>query len=100
VSNISANNFSPHLFWDIDKENLDFQHSKSQIIYQVVEFGFRKDWEVLKTLYSRDDIAREVVNFRNLDKTTLAFLSVFLQLDKSEFRCYRDKPSAASFWNS
>ena len=31
--------FSSHLFWDLNKSNLDFEKSKAQIIFQVVEYG-------------------------------------------------------------
>ncbi len=100
MSNISFNSFSPHLFWDLDKKNLDFQKSRAQIIYQVVEFGLRSDWEIVKTIYSREEILSEAVKFRSLDKVTLAFLSHYLQIAKTEFRCYKDSRSAMSFWNS
>jgi hypothetical protein len=29
--------FSPHLFWDVNKDKLDFNINKSQVIQQVLE---------------------------------------------------------------
>jgi hypothetical protein len=38
-ANYSIQDFSKHLFWDTDRDTLDFDKSKSQIIYQVLEYG-------------------------------------------------------------
>ena len=50
----SISDFSPHLFWDVDRDTLDFEKSKETIIYQVLEFGMMKDWKMLQDLYSKD----------------------------------------------
>lgn len=93
-------NFSPHLFWDLNKSKLDFEKSKSQIIFQVVEYGLMSDWLLIQKIYSREEIKEVVTNLRNLDKVTLSYLAHFFQLDKTQFRCYTSSQSAQSFWNS
>ncbi|MBM3455515.1 MAG: hypothetical protein FJX80_10250 [Bacteroidetes bacterium] len=93
-------NFSPHLFWDLNKSKLDFEKSKSQIIFQVVEYGLMSDWLLIQKIYSREEIKEVVTNLRNLDKVTFAYLAHFFQLDKTQFRCYTISQSAQSFWNS
>jgi hypothetical protein len=96
----NINEFSEHLFWDVDRTKLDFQKSKEQIVYQVVEYGLMKDWLLLQKIYNRDTLKEIVLNLRVLDKVTLAFLAHFFQVDKSNFRCYRSSQSARNFWNS
>ena len=40
---ISINDFSPHLFWDVDLSNFDFQKHKVHLIHKVLEHGLMKD---------------------------------------------------------
>ena len=92
--------FSPHLFWDVDKSKLDFEKSKEQIVYQVVEYGLMKDWLLLQKIYKKEVLKEIVMNLRVLDKVTLAYLSHYFQVDKTQFRCFNNSQSAQSFWNS
>ena len=93
-------NFSTHLFWDMDKSKLDFEKSKSQIIYHVVEYGFMSDWLLVQKIYPLEEIKTVVLNLRSLDKVTLSYLAHFFKIDKTKFRCYTSSQSAQSFWNS
>jgi hypothetical protein len=97
---LNINDFSKHLFWDTDRDKLDFKKSKEQIVYQVVEYGLMKDWLLLQRIYSREALKEIVLNLRVLDKVTLAFLAHFFQVDKTKFRCYKNSQSAQNFWNS
>jgi len=84
----------------LDKENVDFEFSKNQVIVQVVEFGTLKDWELLQQLYDRDVLKQTLQNARSLDKIILAFLSVYFNTAKSAFRCFNQNASTTNFWNS
>lgn len=97
---ITLDDFSPHLFWDMDKENLDFEKSKAQIVFQVVEYGMMKDWELLQRIYTLSQIKQTVLKLRSLDSVTLSFLAHFFKVDKTKFRCYTQTQSPSSFWNS
>jgi hypothetical protein len=97
---IKITDFSPHLFWDVDRDKLNFERSKEQIVYQVVEFGLMSDWLLLQRVYSFDELKKIATNLRTLDKITLSFLAHFFKIDKSEFRCYTTSQSAQNFWNS
>jgi hypothetical protein len=99
-ANYSIQDFSKHLFWDTDRDTLDFDKSKSQIIYQVLEFGTIDDWRIVQAVYDKETLRDVVTNLRNLDRVTLAFIAAYLKLDKTEFRCYTEKPSVQDFWNS
>ncbi len=93
------NQFSNHLFWDIDKAHVNLRQHKSQIIFKVVEFGFLSDWELIKELYSKEEIVEVVTNLRTLDKRTHSYLSLVLNIDKTKFRCYTQQQSSPNFWN-
>ncbi len=93
-------NFSPHLFWDMDKSKIDFDTAKAQIFFEVVEYGLMSDWILIQKIYSKDILKNIALNLRTLDKVTLAYLSHFFQVDKTQFRCYKTSQSPGSFWNS
>lgn len=84
---ITINDFSPHLFWDVNRNELDFYKTKEQIIFQVVEFGLMKNWELLQKVYPKETLKEVVLNLRSLDKVTLSFLAHYLKIDKTQFRC-------------
>ncbi len=92
--------FSPHLFWDMDKSKMDLNTSKKQIIHQVVEYGQLDDWNLLRALYTSDEIIAVVTHLPSLDVVTLSFLAHYYHIDKNQFRCYKPNASATDFWKS
>ncbi|MEM0517764.1 DUF6922 domain-containing protein [Aequorivita flava] len=96
----SISHLSEHLFWDVDKAELDFEKSKEFIIHRVLEYGLMEDWELIKEIYGLETIKQISLQFRELDAVTLSFLSAIFKIDKKEFRCYTNKTSMPSFWNS
>lgn len=99
IKSLSINDLSAHLFWDINKDALDFVKSKNTIIHRVLEFGVLQDWKIIKEVYGLTEIKNTSLKFRSLDPVTLSFLSHYFQLDKSDFRCYTSNPSSPSFWD-
>ncbi len=84
---ITINDFSQHLFWDVDLNRFDFELYKSHFIQKVLEYGFIKDWNLLKELYGLDTIKEIFLNLRSLDAVTLFYLAAIFKIDKTEFRC-------------
>ena len=85
--------FSPHLFWDTEKSNLDFNSNKAQIIHQVLEYGMLSDWKIIARLYGIEEIASTCCSFRNLDPRALTFISTLSGIPLEKFRCYSTKQS-------
>lgn len=96
----TINDLSEFLFWDMDKSAIDFKKSKKSIIYKVLEYGTTNDWKIIKEVYGLEDIKKVAITFRSLDPVTLAFLTNYFQLNKTDFRCYTNKLSVQNFWNS
>lgn len=90
---------SPHLFWDVDISSLDFEESKEQIIYKVLEYGVINDWNIIKKVYGLEIIKKTATKLRSLDDVTISFLSNLFQIEKTKFRCYKPKPSSQNYWN-
>lgn len=97
---ITIEDFSKHLFWDIDLNGFDLEKHKSQLIHKVLEYGLMKDWELLKKLYGLNTIKEVSLRLRSLDAVTLSYLSAIFDIDKTEFRCYKHKQLLPNSWNS
>lgn len=90
---------SAHLFWDVSVEEVDLEQHASFIVERVMRYGKLKDWLLIKKIYGLEKIKTIVVELRELDDFSIAFLSLILNIKKEAFRCYRQKQSQPSFWN-
>lgn len=97
---ITIADFSHHLFWDVDLNGFDLEKHKSQLIQKVLEYGFMKDWELLKKLYGLETIKEVSLQLRSLDAVTLSYLSAIFNIDKTAFRCFRHRQLYPNLWNS
>ena len=86
--NVDYSEFSAHLFWDTDRSLLDAEKSKSYIIKQVLEFGYDRDWGLLKSIYSLDEIKTAVMNMRTLEKKAIEFIACITRKNIKDYRCY------------
>lgn len=99
-ANITVNDFSKHLFWDVDLDRFDLQKHKVQLIHKVLEYGKIEDWNLIKVCYGMETIKEVCLNLRSLDPVALPFVATLFKIDKKEFRCYRHKQSVQNYWNS
>lgn len=97
---ITINDFSKHLFWDVDLDGFEFEKHKSHLIQKVLEYGFINDWNLLKTIYGLETIKQVSLNLRSLDAVTLSYLSAIFNINKEEFRCYKHRQLFPNLWNS
>jgi hypothetical protein len=92
------NLFSNNLFWDVETATLDLEKHIRFIIERVLMRGRLVDWSTLLQVYSAEQIKREIVKIRYLDKVTLQFCVTFFQVPKSRFRCYKLTRSNPELW--
>lgn len=97
---ITISDFSQHLFWDVDLDGFDFQKHKVHLIHKVLEYGYIKDWNLVKEIYGLQTIKEVSLNLRSLDAVTLSYLAAIFNIDKTEFRCYKHKQLFPNYWNS
>ena len=97
---ITIDDFSPHLFWDVDLDGFELNKYQSFFIQRVLEYGKIKDWELIKQLYGMEAIKIAALNARSLDAVTLSFVSTIFNIDKTEFRCYKHRQLCPTLWNS
>lgn len=98
-SNHTIADFSPHLFWDVNKEKLDLTLNKAQVIQQVLEYGLLSDWIIINDLYGVKRIAETAITFRQLDPMALSFIATLSGMPKELFKCYSTKPLIPQHWN-
>jgi len=97
---ITIDDFSKHLFWDVDLTDFDFEKHKIHLIHKVLEYGLINDWNLLKEFYGLETIKEVSLNLRSLDAVTLSYLSTIFKIDKTEFRCYKHRQLFPTYWNS
>ena len=96
--NLSIKDFPKHLFWDVNRDNLDWERSKQTIIRNVLEYGLINDWNMIYNYYGIDEIARVVMKLKYLDKKSIAFVSLLSKIPKEKFLCYTAKQSNPKHW--
>lgn len=97
--NTTLKNLSPHLFWDVDIDQLDLKKHKSLILERVFNYGQLKDIKIVLRLYGTQDLQRDIVRLKNLSNKSLHFLSFYFSIPKDQFKCYTQKQSKNQHWN-
>ena len=87
-SDFDWNDFSPHLFWDVDRNALKLPEHGVYVLAQVVDFGLQQDWDLLKSVVSEEQMKSWALQAPSLDPVTVSFLAHYLQIDRSNFRCF------------
>jgi len=90
---------SSNLFWDIDLENFDNIRNRRLIIERVFTLGDLDDLKEIIRFYGIEIIKEEIVKAGNLDKKTLAWAGIYLDIPKTRFRCYTKRQSEKTYWN-
>ena len=98
-SKLQIQQFSKHLFWDVNRTNIDPEQHKSYIIKQVLEYGLLNDWRLIQNYYGNKQIAEVSKSYRELDKKALSFISFLSKTPLKEFRCYTYHQSTPKHWN-
>ena len=80
---------SKYLFWDVDTRKLNYESRASFILERVFTMGMQEDEWKVNRYYGIEQIRKEVIKCKSLDKKTLNYLSVFYGIPKKEFACYR-----------
>jgi hypothetical protein len=91
--------FSPTLFWDVDKAALDFEQHAAHVVDKALNRGTWEDFKTALRYYGRARMADIVKNLRYMDKKTLQFSSVYFHIPITEMRCYIWQQSNPSHWD-
>ena len=95
----NIDNFSSHLFWDIDKNELSFETNKDFIVKRILEYGLLHDWTQLNKFLDINEITSIAKRFKKLDKRAVSFIATISNTPKKHFKCYTTKQSTPQHWN-
>ena len=84
--------FTKGLFWNFNKEKLDFLEHKNLIIERIIEAGLENDEILMWKLYSYEDIKNVAINIEYLSPDKLIYMAFVLKINEEEFKCYGQKP--------
>jgi len=90
---------TPHIFWDVDVESIDVEKNGVFILQRVLQYGLLQDWLILKSSLGYEKIKSIAVSISTLDDVSISFLSNLLKIEKSEFKCYKNRQSNQNYWN-
>ena len=91
---------SPHLFWDIDLDDLDIDIHAPQIVQRVLEYGEIDDWRYIRDYYGLPRIAAICMQLRTLRPEALSFVCCMTGTKKTDYRCYLYTQLRPTLWNS
>jgi hypothetical protein len=80
---------SKHLFWDYNISTLDPYIDRNLILERVFSRGTENDEKEVFNYYGKSVIKKSVLNIKYLDKRTLNYLSIILDISKENFGCYK-----------
>ena len=87
------------LFWDVNINTINENTNKRLIIERVFTLGDIAHVKEIIKYYGIETIKEEIVNAGFLDKKTLSWLSIFLEIPKNKFKCYKKTQSNKIHWN-
>ena len=68
---------------------LDPHIDKKMVLERVFSRGTENDEKEIFLFYGKEEIKNTVPEIKNLDKKTLNYLSVVLNIPKENFKCYK-----------
>ena len=76
--------FSQNLFWDSSLADIDLRKNKQYIIERVITRGRLSDFNILLTLYPREEVIRAITKSKEMDTKTAHFCSWYFQIPQEK----------------
>ena len=86
---LNLKTLSPHIFWDVDIENLSVTDHWRYIIVRVIERGSCEEIRTILIEFGGSRVREAVLSARNLNERTISFFANMFAVARSEFRAYR-----------
>lgn len=99
LTNNYIEQYSGHLFWDVKKEDIDFDKYPQYVVKRVLEYGFLSDWKLICAYYGLSEIIKIAKELKELEPHALAYIAAISKTPKEEFRCYTYQQSIPPHWN-
>ena len=83
--------FSDWLFWDSDKNKVDYQRDKNKIIRRVFDLGLIEDVVEVLWYYRHEELVEALTSAPYLPQNALLLGKTLLELKLEDFKCYTSK---------
>ena len=83
-----TNHLSPHLFWDVKPDCLDFQKNKQLIVDRVLHRGNLQEWNFIQAYYGKEELIKILYNLPVIAPKEADFVKVIFNLDPTKMKCY------------
>jgi hypothetical protein len=99
TNKLETSNYSPHLFWDVDREKINLNEKKAFLVNRVLDYGVMSDWKQLFKDLGLDEIGRIASELRDLDPKAVSFIALLTNRNDKDFRCYSLQQSNPKHWH-
>jgi hypothetical protein len=89
---------SPHLFWDVNPSELNWEKNIAFIIERVLQRGTLDEWKTIVSVYGLEKIVENVKKMRTLDPVSLHFIAAISHSPLTEFKCYNNRYLTQQHW--
>jgi hypothetical protein len=83
--------FSAWLFWDSDKDKLDYHRDKNKIIRRVFDLGLIEDVVEALWYYRKEELIEALTSAPYLPQNALLLARTLFELKLENFKCYTSK---------
>ena len=87
------------VFWDTELSQIDLEKHSIFVIERYVSYGTYKNWKEILAFYGEERVKKDILEASWLDKKTLNFCCVYLNLNKEDFKCYTKKQLNPTHWD-
>lgn len=89
---------SPHLLWEYDLSQFDWDAMKVLVVQRVVQLGWPKDWEAMIKYYGYNGVREAIKRVPYLYPKDITYVCAVFDLQPEELLCYRNKQLTTAHW--
>ena len=78
---------SRHLYWDVDREQIDPEIHAAWLVRRVLEYGRWSDFREICSYYGKSRLSEIVVELRSLEPRAHHFCAAYFGIPPAAFRC-------------
>lgn len=91
---------NPKLLWEYDLSKFDFEKMRNLVVQRVIERGWPNDWYFLLNYYGESEIKSAIKEIAYLNDKDMNFVSIQFDIPIKDMKCFINKQSKATHWNS
>jgi len=88
---------SPHLFWDVNHDALDWEKHISLILERVIQRGTYKNLLLIETRYGNEKIVETLKQLSFLNSKDIQFVHTYYKIPLNQLKCYTKKQLNQNF---